>query len=485
MARRLTGFVAAVAGVCFAAACDQAPPSAPQDSPSFGRGASPNACVFTGNPSLSNSAGSYFQTNDDRKSASGWISAMQEGYEATGPGGARDAGYSLLALTGAASRDASRAGSIDIGETMVKQAINCMYDTKNPPDPTDFTGWPDDDQYDFSAALDAPAGGAFFVRGKTGVDSDLLPAIGNLSSFNSGTDPAGGNVSAIAPAPGKTWPQVLSNKRTLIYGNPVTDGFDWKLIGRNTTFTPFAIVALCQAVHPGEDFDDEAMVFQESVGSLGFQQETAALCGTDPSTLSLGFGGHGGFALLKRLFVAADRMLSPEPLHAAVLATRTIGGSASGAKADEFTVLNLPTVNLRFTVQPPRRPRVSERFPITVDVTTPAGDPAGGITVTLGTTTNNGTGTAIYEITSAAPSAYNGCSLGDNPASGAPWVVTPSKTTLGTVGPDGTSRSTTAHWDKLCFTKPGKLQTVATSQAAGNTAAGNGTKLSSSSNVDP
>jgi hypothetical protein len=127
---------------------------------------------------------------------------------------------------------------------------------------------------------------------------------------------------------------------------------------------------------------------------------------------------------------------------------------------------------------------VNQRFPITVDVTTPAGDPAGGITVTLSTTTNNGTGTAVYAITSEAPSTYAGCSPKDNPSTGLPWVVVPVDTTLNTVDTDGTTAATVAHWDKVCFTKTGNVQIVATSQAAGNTAAGNATKLSTNSNVD-
>jgi hypothetical protein len=480
MARRFFGFAAAAAAVVVAAACNETPPSAPQDAPSFGKAVSPNACLFTGNPSLSNSAGAYFLTNVDRKAAADLITAMQDGYAASGTAGARDAGYSLLALTGAASRDPARAGSIDIGETMVKQAVNCMYDTKNT---TDFSGWPDDGQYDFSAALDAPNGGAFFVRGGTTDPSG--PAVGNLASLNTGADPAAGNVSGMAPPDQKTWADILANnsqKRILIYGEPVPDGFDWKLIGRNSTFSPFVVVALCQGVHPGQEFNAADVIFQESVGSLGVQPN--AICGTLPSSFALGGYGRGGFGLVSRFVAMAGRMLTPEPLHATTLAT-TIGGSASGAKKDEFTVLNLPTVNLKFTVQPPRRPKVNQRFPITVDVTTPAGDPAGGITVTLSTTTNNGTGTAVYAITSEAPSTYAGCSPKDNPSTGLPWVVVPVDTTLNTVDTDGTTAATVAHWDKVCFTKTGNVQIVATSQAAGNTAAGNATKLSTNSNVDP
>jgi hypothetical protein len=479
MARRLFGCAAAAAVVVLAAACDQTPPSAPTDAPAFGRAPSPYACVFTGNPSLSNSAGAYFRTTPDRKTASGFIAAMQDNL---GTAAGKDAGYSLLALAGAASRDASRAGSIDVGEAMVKQAVNCMFNTN---DATDFAGWPDDAQYDFSAALDAPHGGAFFVRGTT-ADAATAPAVGNVASLNTLTDPAGGNVSAIAPpglAGATTWPDILAGKRTLVYGNPVTDGFDWKLIGRNTPFSPFAVVALCQGVHPGVDFLNADVVFQQSVGTLGVQQ-SEALCGTDPSTFAMSAGRRAGFALVGRIVAAADRWLSPEPLHAAaVVGTRTIGGSASGAKADEFTALNLPAVTLTFTTLPPRNVKVtSGRYSVTVDVTTPAPNPhpAGGVTVSLGTTTNNGTATAIYEITKDAPAGYTGCNPND------PGVVTPRRTTLGTVGPNGVTQATQAVWTgNLCFTKTGSLQIVASSVASGNPAAAIGSKISTSLNVKP
>ena len=490
MARRLFGLVAAVASAVFAIACNEAPPSAPQDGPSFAKAVDLKfACLFTGNPSLSNSAGSYFQTNDDRKAASGWITLMQDGYAVSGPAGARDAGYSLLALTGAASRNASRAGSLDIGETMVKQAVNCMYDTN---DETDFADWPDDNQYDFSKALDAPHGGAFFVRGGSS-DHATLPAVGNIASLNT-PDPAGGNVSAIAPpsSSSSTWPSILANKRTLIYGEPVPDGFDWKLIGRNTPFSPHAVVALCQAVHPGvEFFQDADVVHQESVGTIGFK-ESEALCGTLPSDFAAGIGG---FRLVDRLYALADRLLSPEPLHAAaVVATKTIGGSASGAKADEFTVQNLPEVNLEFTNQPPVKIKVvSQRFGVTVNVATPDGEPAGGIKVNLTVVNNNGTGTNIYEVTPAGKAAgYSGCNPADsvpdpaNPASQVPAVAAPEETTLGTVSSDGTSQSTDAIWvSNLCITSTGAAMIVATSVADGNSFAGIGTATSNKLNVKP
>lgn len=493
MARRLIGLAAAVTVVVLASACDESSPSAPQtDGPSFKPGTSPYACLFTGNPSLSNSANAYFLTTADRKAASDLITLMQAGYSASGAAGARDAGYSLLALAGAASRDASRAGSVDVGETMAKQDINCMFDTANP---TDFADWPDDAQYDFSKALDAPNGGAFFVRGGTG-DPVSAAAIGNVASLNTSADPAGGNISAIAPpsTPSQlTWPDILPpSTRILVYGQPVAGGFDWKLIGRNTPFDPYAVVALCQGVHPGvEFFADADVVFQKGVGALGHQEAAVDACGTPPSEFVLGDWRRNGLLLAGRLLIAADRLLGPEPLHAAaVVATSTLIGGASGAKGDEFVVLNLPKVTLKFTLpKAGEKPKVgSGRISATVNVTTPDGDPAGGIIVRLTTSTNNGTGTAVYEITQAGKDAlYDGCNPNDkDPNTGLPFVVPPEEITLGTIGPDGTKKDTNAEWNgNLCFTKSGSVQLVANSVADGNAFAGIGQAISVKVGVIP
>ncbi|HUR95016.1 MAG TPA: hypothetical protein VMY76_10560, partial [Gemmatimonadales bacterium] len=131
MARRLFGLVAAVAGAALATACDQAPPSAPQDVPSFKPVATTNACVFTGNPSLSNAIGAYFVSSADRKTAGDLATLMQTGYN-TAPtpnyGAARARGFDLLAFVGKASRTPGAGSSAAAGKVVVQQAIQCMFD---------------------------------------------------------------------------------------------------------------------------------------------------------------------------------------------------------------------------------------------------------------------------------------------------------------------------------------------------------------------
>jgi len=459
MARRRSRLTA-VALAALAAACDQPAPSAPQaDEPRFKPQDSPFACVFNGNPSLSNSANAYFTLNSDRKTASDLISAMAAAYNATPKDVAalRTKGFELLSLTGLVSRQ-NTASSPATGALLTKQAFNCMFDIG--PTTAGFEGWPDDPHYDFSAALTPVDGGAYYVRGGTVV----APAVGNLAALNTTANPAAGNISAIGtPSQEDTWGEVLG-QQVLFFGNKVTDGYDWKVLPRNATFTPYAVVALCPAVNSGRVYDDADMVHQQDVGVLGFEVATS-LCSTDPAPpfASL-YRGGSLFAALGRAIHSTGRWLSPQPAYATAVVTAVIGGKVSGAKGDEFTFENLPTVKLdlkladlgpRNTVQ-----ANTGRFSVTVDVTTPDNEPAGGITVTLSLVDNNGVGTAIFEAPEGTPCTAESA----EPAQ---------EITLATVGQNGDQQATKAIWtENLCITKTGSVTLIASSVADGNPNAG-------------
>ena len=469
MTRRPLVSVAALAVAVLAAACDGTPPSAPQtDGASFKQAppapTAPNPCVFSGNPSLSNASNAYFSVSADRKAASDLIGLMQTAFGSNrNYAGARDPGYSLLALAGRVAR-LGTGSSAAAGGALVQQAIQCMFDV-NAESQGNFAGWPTDKQFNFAAALTPASGGAFFVRG--GANDATGPAIGNDASLGAGAD---GNVAGLAPGDAVTWPSLLNNTRTLVYGQPVPSGFDWKLIPRDVGFRPFALVALCAAARPGLPFTTAEMVAQQSVGVIAYKAADA-LCATDPATLALGTGG-GSFALIRRLAQYADRLFALAPLQAAVLG-KTIGGSASGAKSDEFTAQNLPTVKLTITQGPPANLKVNTgRFGLTINVSTPPA-PAGGVSVSLSATTNNGTPTALLQ---------GGSTGGCNAGSGATPVAP--KITLGTVGPNGESQQTNVSWTNLCVTKTGALTIVATSGAV-DRSGGLGTVSSSKFNVKP
>jgi hypothetical protein len=476
MDRRLFGLATAIAVAVFATACDQAPPSAPQDGPAFKP--APTAafpCAFTGNPSLGNAINSYFTVTAEKKQANDFATVMQEDFTGTDPyAGARDAGYDLLSFLGEVSRRGTGA-SPEAGASVAQQAIQCMYNVsaaRNHGD--DFEGWPTDNQFDFASSLRPTFGGAWYVRGKEGTDAEA-PAIGNIASLNTTSDFAG-NLSAINPPifpAAYSWSQVLKNTRTLVYGEPVyngltTTGYDWKLIPRSIKFTPHAVVALCQGLHPDQLFPDAALVHQQFVGFLGAPY-IGNLCTTDPPMAMLD-AQWGRFAFIGKLASAADRLFAPQELAASVaVATSGTGGSVCCAKSSEFTSEEVPTVQL--DVLPPNVPhsiKVStDRFSLTIKVSTPdaAAEPVGGVKVSLSIVNNSGP-THIYEITSAGKEAgYLGCNPADNPA----YVVPAEETTLGVVSSDGTAAPTIASWvDNLCIDKTGTATIVATSVSDGN-----------------
>jgi hypothetical protein len=373
---------------------------------------------------------------------------------------ARDPGYSLLSLAGRVSRAGTNNGPA-AGDALVKQAVQCMFDVQAGLG-GDFTGWPTDPQFDFASALTPAAGGAFFVRGGTN-DSTAFVIANDVSRIPEGGTSIDGNVSGVAPGNGVSWSSLLGT-RTLIYGQPVLNGFDWKLIPRSVAFTPFAVIALCAAARPGQEYSSSVMVAQQSVGVIGYQTADT-VCGSEvPVALTPA----------RRAYALLGRLLSPTPLRAAV-AQRVFGGGAGGAKGDKFTVQDLPTVKLLFTKNPPANVKVNTgRISVTVNVSTPP-DPAGGVEVRLSATNNNGTPTELLQG-SSTPGA--GCSA----AAGATPVAP--KVTLLTVGPGGTSQLTNVSWDNLCVTKTGALTIVASSGAVARTG-GIGTANSTKTNIKP
>jgi hypothetical protein len=478
MAPRFTA-VALVGLAVLVGGCDQPGPSAPAGGLSSVKPppTSDFDCLINGNPSLSNSANSYFTVSADQRAASDLISQLQAARDAGNTDLAKEYGFELLSMVGRVSRGTSP-GDPAVGEVLTKQAFNCMFDTGGD-DAASFSGWPNAPHYDFETALDAANGGAYFVRGG---ESDPLtaPAVGNIAALNNPpVDPAGGNVSAIAPpvsAPegqppvNDSWPEVLG-QQVLFFGNPVQDGYDWKVLPRDATFSPFARVALCQGVNGGDqEYDDADMVHQFGVGVLGFV-DADGLCGTTPPFVAL--QGPSGLGRLARLGRSLTAFLAPEPLHASLAVALSRGGTASGAKGDEFSFQSVPTAQLTVTVsglQPKNTVKVNTgRFSVRVVVTTADGQPFGGVNVGLFVTNNNGTATGIFEVIDPT---YTGC----DPVADPDKVVPPLERTLSTIDVDGTTAVTAAVWTgNLCLTKTGTVTVNATSVAEGNPSAGQGT----------
>jgi hypothetical protein len=478
MAARLFGIAAAVAVVVFTAACgDDSPPSAPQDGLSLKVTPPPTfPCAFTGNPSLGNAINGYFTSSADRKTASDLATVMQTAF-ATAPTpnytAAQPSGFDLLSFVGKTSRTSGAGSSPGAGAVVVQQALQCMFDISLN-EGGDFNGWATDDpHWDFATALTPSVGGALYVRGGLAPHKDSTDAVvANDPNRGSGT---AGNISVMAPQTGGSWDGSLHNpsNRVLIYGEPTIDGnsapdgYDWKLVPRGTTFDPAIVVELCPAANT-IDGNSADMVFQANVGVLGFATED--FCGTSASLASAGKSG-GALALLRQMTRSAGAFFAPEPLQAAVALSGT-GSLVSGAKGDKFSIKNVPAVQLIMTIEN-LKPRVKvntgDLGTITVKVQTPLPapqSPVGGVTVTLSAVNNNGF-TRVGEIVSGACVA----------------PVAP-KTTLATIGQDGTTAETTVFWNHGCITKTGIVSVVANSKAQGRSG-GIGTTSSAKFNVIP
>jgi hypothetical protein len=505
MKRRLLGLATATAVAVLGAACDQAPPSAPQDTPAF-KPVPPPAfpCLFTGNPSLGSAINGYFTVPADKKTASDIAAAMQNGFTGSDPyAGARDLGFDLLSFLGQVSRRGG-GSSPGAGALVAQYSVQCMFNVSlQTGKGQDFEGWPTANQFDFASSLNFAAGGALYVRGKPGIGGD--PATDPVVGTKSGLSSASGNLSALGlPDPTtQTWSQVLST-RTLIYGEPVFSsplvmtGYDWKLIPRRLgstipDFTPYAVIALCQGLRPGvppdEAFSTTELVHQQNLGFLGATAATT-LCGTAAPTAMLN-APAGRFEFVGRLLRAADQLFGVHPLVATTVAT-TKGGTTSTAKTTEYTLDDVSTVQLDVTVQPPRSMTVSStRFNLSVKVSTPP-EPVGGVAVQLSVVNNSGP-THIFEITAAGlANNYPGCNPNDNLAGQPPYVVDASETTETTIGLEGTTE-TVAKWDKndpdvtkrraLCIDKTGTATILAESFSAGAPDAAQGSTSTNPTNV--
>jgi hypothetical protein len=477
------GLAAAIAVVV--AACDQPRPSEPGDSQDhISALVTSTACVFSGNPSLPKASSSYFTLKAEQDTASALIDAIQAAYNASPRNTveAKDKTYDLLALVGRASRRGT-GGSADDGEDLVKLALNCGFNTT---DAVEFPSYPTGARWDFSQALTPSAGGAFYVRGGPS-DPTTAPVIGNVAGAG-GTVTAAGNISGLAPPAGLNWRNTTTppaardgilDQRVLIYGEPTKDGlsitgYDWKLVSRNTLFSPLVVVALCPAANGGQAYADDDMVHQEGVGVIGFQDDGSTTCGTiRPIAMD---GGRAGFGVMTRLVQFARAAFTPEELSAAV-ATTTLTGGVRSAKGDKFNDQTVSTVKLEFTEDMPKtKIKVnSGRFNLTVKVSTPP-EPVGGVQVSLQFFNNNGTPSNVFQVIDPT---VTDCTLAANKV-----IAVPALTTEVTVGIGGTNPVTSVRWTNLCATKTGAIIARATSNAVARTG-GVGAVNSGKGNISP
>jgi len=312
------------------------------------------SCEFNAmNPMVSQ----YFSSGQ-AKTARDLISAMATA--GAGSAGARDRGFDVIAMI-ADNAQAGTGGSVQAGSNLINELTKCMF--------TDAAEFPATFPEDYTVALTTSEAGGLGVRG--GATDPTVDPVTSRDLF-----------SGVAPPSGVTWATMLSGNpapsRLLVYGRPsaIAQHYDWKVLPRNTAFSPNAIVGVCVDVNAATT----SMLHEEHVGILTFADAyflNPATC----SSLSLKSASWG--ERLVSLFL-------PGPLSASTVNPGGIGGSTGGIGSD-FGLENISAVTLTFTVQPPATVTVGQPFTVQVRATDPVtGATVGGVRISIVANNNNG-----------------------------------------------------------------------------------------------
>jgi hypothetical protein len=358
----------------------------------------------------------------------------------------RDFGFALLDSIG----QLSRTTSVDTvaGSNLTQGIIKCMFDASL------FTpAFPTDAVYNFAPALSKANGGAFFVRGAGLAGTDTVVGA-TFVPLGGGTDIT--VLSGITPPSGSSWTSVLagntaSEGRVLLYGRLVSSSpfvYEWATIPPAATFSPGAIVAVCD-----DNTASNAMVHETNVGLLQFSSGNA-ICGANVP-LVMEPASWSPRWLASRL----ARTLLPAPLQAAVALKSGSGGTVTTAKS-LFSTKPVSTVRFEFVIRPPKKIFLSGD-PATIQVRATAnvdGVPTGvnGTCVYVVGSENNGANFALdgtHECGNEPPGAISAIteSRADGSAGYATLEVTATKTggatltataedatgTTGVIGRDG------------------------------------------------
>jgi hypothetical protein len=299
-----------------------------------------------------------------------------------------NAGFAILKEIGNLSRN-DPAADLDAGNLLAQGIIKCTFNAKN------FTpNFPDDAIYNFAPALDAFAGGAFYVR-PGGTLTDKEPVQGALD-----IDTETPNIqSGVAPLGTATWTSILSDNtlsggKALIYGYQVDNDpftYEWATIPPAATFNPGATVALC-------DGDaSNLMIHESNIGILAFQS-AGGICAAAYS-LVLKETGWGPRALAARLARVVVDALQPAPVQAATVGNLGTGGTASTFKS-RITKDPVSVVTIKYTIKPLTTFKVGQTISAEARATTPVGvnnviTGVNGVCLYIFGSNNNGVNTAL------------------------------------------------------------------------------------------
>jgi len=298
---------------------------------------------------------------------------------------ARDRGFDVIAHI-AATAQAGSGGDPTAASDLINNVTACMF--------TDLAEFPATYPEDYTTAVTTASPGGLGVRG---------------GSSDPATDPvlSRDDFSGAAPPFGVTWATTLGGNpapaRVALYGRPgsTAQSYDWKVLPRNATFAPHAIVGVCVDVNTATT----SMLHEEHVGLLTFADAyflDPASCGS----LSLRTGRSSWSHRLAQLFL-------PRPLSASAVNPGGIGGSTGGI-GSEFAVDDVPSVNLAFTVQPPSTVTVGQTFTVQLRATDPAtGAAVGGVRLSILAVNNNGVTKVLLGTTTQTTSNAGVATFGD------------------------------------------------------------------------
>jgi hypothetical protein len=373
--------VACLALVSALVACNEQQEPESVAGPSLaGRPTDPAACDPN---SLNSLISGYFPGNTGSNAK-----AFKDALIAAGPDSAGiSAGYSVLQEIGKLSRGMTVDGVA--GSNLAKGIIKCMFSATVK---ANFTPtFPSDSIYNFARALDAGAGGAFYVRGAGTNNNGLVQGAIDGSSADANI------LSGVMPLSG-TWTDVLDSNtisfgKVLIYGyqtkaDPLE--YEWATIPPAAKFDPQLVVAICD----GTD-TTTAMIHESSIGVLAYQS-ASTICTTAPVAVTLKDTGWGPRALAARLARVVVDAVRPQPLQAAMLKSGT-GGTATTFKS-KFSKKGVTSVALTFTTKPPSRIKLGATVTAEVRATTlvdAVTTGVNGVCVYLRGTNNNGQGTSL------------------------------------------------------------------------------------------
>jgi hypothetical protein len=305
---------------------------------------------------------SHYFSSDEAKT----VRASIDQISAAGAGTviARDRGFDIIARI-AANAQAGTGGDASLASELINDLTACMF--------RDLAEFPENYPEDYTIAVTTAQPGGLGVRGGS-ADPATAPVLSR------------GSFSGVAPQLGGAWATMLGGNpapaRIALYGRPgsTPQTYDWKVLPRNATFSPPAIVGVC--VDPNAA--TTAMLHEEHVGLLTFSDAYFL----DPvSCVSLASRTAGGLTdWTQRL----EQLFLPRTLAASTITRGGIGGSTGGI-GSEFGLDNVPTVTTAFTIQPPATVTVGQVFSLQIRATDPiTGASVGGVRVAIIAVNNNG-----------------------------------------------------------------------------------------------